>query len=90
MSSFSSLILELDATLQQYNVATYQNLLPPLSDEEIDKGLQELGINDENIKSLFRWKSGIRDSKLSQMMDYGSLLKFDEIKYLISSNKYYD
>jgi hypothetical protein len=90
MSSFESFILELDATLQQYNVATYQNLLPSLSDEEIDKGLQELGINDENIKSLFRWKSGIRDSKLSQMMDYGSLLKFDEIKYLISSNKYYD
>ena len=90
MNSFESLILEFDATLQQYNMATYQNLLPPLSDEEMDKNLKELGINDENVKSLFQWKSGMRDSKLSQMMDYGSLLKFDDIKYLVSSNKYYD
>jgi len=90
MDSFETLLQKFDATLLRHNMAAYENLLPPLSDQEIDKGLKEIGIDDENVKALFQWKSGMENNRLCQMMDYGGLLSFDSIKYQISVNKYYD
>jgi hypothetical protein len=90
METFKSLLQELDATLRQFNMPAYENLLPPLPDEEIDRNLKELGIEDEDVKALFQWKSGMRDEDGPLMMEFGGLITFDSIKSSIAFNKYYD
>jgi len=90
METFKSLLQELDATLRQYNMPAYENLLPPLPDTEIDKNLQELGIDDEDLKALFQWKSGMGDENGPLMMNFGGLITFGSIKESIDFNEYFD
>ena len=90
MVTFTSLLQELDGTLRHYNMAAYENLLPPLPDTEIDKNLKELGIYDADLKALFQWKSGMRDEHGPLMMQHGGLITFDSIKSSIDFNEYYD
>ena len=54
MKTFKSLLAELDAVLRKYNPIEYKKLQPPLSDEEIEKKLSELGINNPNVKAFFQ------------------------------------
>jgi len=86
MQTFESLLDDLDHTLREYNMAAYENLLPPLPDAEIDENLMQLGIEDENVKSLFQWKGGVRDENGYFMMKYGVLLTFSSIKGSVEFN----
>ena len=77
MQTFKTLLKELDATLRKYNIHEYEKLQPSLSDIEIDEYLEEIGIADENIKSLFQWKNGEREDSYCQMMEYGACNLFN-------------
>jgi len=90
METLKSLLEELDATLRQYNMAAYENLLPPFRDIIINKEMEEIGIDDENVRALFRWKGGMQHENGPLIMNHGSLITFESIKVLIDVNEYYD
>ncbi len=90
MQSFKSLIEKLDSTLRKYNPAAYANLGDPISSEEIEGNLREIGITDENVKALFAWKMSLKDEHGPTIMPEGALMDFDLIKYTIDTNTFYD
>jgi len=90
MDTIKLLLQELGDTLRQYNPAAYENLMPPFTNEEIDTNLKKIGIEDENVKKMFQWKSGIKNEHNYRMMQFGGLLTFNSIKESISLNDYFD
>ncbi len=90
MNTFKTLISKLDTVLRKYNLSEYEKLQLPLTDKEIDKSLQELGINDENIKALFQWKNGEKEDSYCQMTERGGLMSLDAVKESKLHYNFYD
>jgi hypothetical protein len=90
MSEVKTLLDELDSILKKYNEFEYEKLQPPLSNEEIDFYFEELGINDENLKTLYQWKNGAKERSQCQMMIFGGLQSLAAIKKSISMDRDYD
>lgn len=85
MSKINELINRLDALLKQHNPVNYNRLQPPLPDEEIKSYLEKIGIDDDNVFALYKWKNGVDgrramlfDSKVA-LLSLGDVLKYQEM-----------
>jgi hypothetical protein len=83
MDRFKLLLAQFDNTLKQFNLSNYEKLYSPLSNKEVVYQLQQLGVNNENLTSLFNWKNGYDPAKdaenLCQIFDIGTLLSIEFI-----------
>lgn len=83
MNSFESLLNQFNDVLRKQNPIEYNKLLPPTSNFEIEKNLEELNIIDKNLTELYEWKGGRKKNSDCQICECGSLLSFTDIKEMI-------
>lgn len=85
---FNNLLIEFDNILKQYNPVEYKKLLDPLSPNEVEIRLVQLGIEDIDFRSFYNWKNGERKDTFCEMMEYGGPLSLTTIKETISESYY--
>jgi hypothetical protein len=63
MNDFKQQLDKFDLVLRKYNRPNYDKMQAPLEKSELDFYLNRLGLNDNNIRTLFEWKNGFDMSK---------------------------
>lgn len=94
MSNFETLLAEFDKTLKQFSPNMYSRLQPPLPNSDIQRLLKSVGIEDEDVYSLYQWKNGVsNESERSMIFDFEctmlNLEKVEQLKknYKLDSNE---
>ncbi|OQP54575.1 hypothetical protein A4H97_21640 [Niastella yeongjuensis] len=91
MATFNALLESFDTSLRKFNLTNYERLYAPLSDGEINDYLEQLNINDEDFKLLYKWKNGYDPDQnpqvLCQLFDFGTLVSLNYIVEALEANE---
>ena len=83
-------IHELDRLLRIHNPVNYNRLQSPLLDRQIESYLQELGINDQDVFELYRWKNGVFPAMENRAMLFESRVSLLSLESVLSCKDMYD
>ncbi len=89
MKNFEALLHDFEEILKKYNKVSYNKLQPALAEADIRILLQKVGIDDENVYTLYKWRNGVETSNLSDSMIFQfacSMLSLDEVNYYYKNN----
>jgi hypothetical protein len=89
MKKFEIILNNFTNVLQKYNPINYDYLQSPLPDKMIAEYLNTIGVKDEDVFSLYKWKNGVPDDFYNSMIfEFEcTMLSLQEVKKCIEVYK---